>query len=77
MASVTQKDNGTYIIRVFCGRDEYGNKIIKSKIFKPSSPSLSYSRLQKELTHSIKLFEEECASLIENGSLPLFLSVIR
>ena len=67
MASVTQKDNGNFIIRVFCGRDEGGNKIIKSKIFKPSSPNLSYSKLQKELSNCVRLFEEECATLIENG----------
>jgi len=71
MASVTEKNNGKCVIRVFCGTDEHGHKVVKSKTFTPSSPNLSYSKYHKELTHFTKLFEEECQDLIEKGLLKL------
>lgn len=69
MASVTEKSNGKCVVRVFCGNDDYGRKVVKSKTFTPSSPNLSYSKYHKELTHFTKLFEEECQELIEKGLL--------
>ncbi len=44
MPSVTDKPNGKCVIRVFCGTDEFGKKIVKSKTFTPSSPNLPYSK---------------------------------
>ena len=32
MASITQKANGTYLIRVYCGKDEYGKQLVKDKM---------------------------------------------
>ena len=49
MASITQKENGTYLIRIYCGRDSNGKQLTKSTIFKPSSPGLPYAKLTKEL----------------------------
>lgn len=71
MASVTKKSNGRYIIRVFCGTDEYGKKIIKSRTFVPSSKNLSFSKLHKELDFCTKIFEEECQEMIESGRFNL------
>ena len=69
MPSVTDKPNGKCVIRVFCGTDEFGKKIVKSKTFTPSSPNLPYSKYHKELTHFTKLFEEECQEMIQQGLL--------
>lgn len=69
MPSVTDKPNGKCVIRVFCGTDEFGKKIVKSKTFTPSSPNLPYSKYHKELTHFTKLFEEECQEMIQEGLL--------
>ena len=69
MPSVTDKPNGKCVIRVFCGTDEFGKKIVKSKTFTPSSPNLPYSKYHKELTHFTKLFEEECQEMIQKGLL--------
>lgn len=59
MASIVEKQNGTYLIRVFCGRDENGKQITKSTIFKPSSSNLPYAKLTKEMNNFIRIYEEE------------------
>ncbi len=59
MASITQKPNGTYLIRISCGTDAAGKPVSKSKIFKPSRPNLTYQKLNREIDAFIKAFEEE------------------
>ena len=49
MASVTKKPNGTYLVRVSAGKDDYGRQITVSRTFTPSRPNLSYASLQKEI----------------------------
>ena len=42
MANVTTKSNGTYLVRISCGRDIMtGKQILRGRIFKPSKPTLS------------------------------------
>ncbi len=59
MASITQKSNGTYLIRISCGTDAAGKPISKSRIFKPSKPNLTYQKLNREIDAFVKAFEEE------------------
>lgn len=73
MASVTPKPNGTYLIRISCGLDSAGKQVLKSKIFTPSSPNLSYQKLNKEINAFIANFEEEA----RNASLTVSLDRIR
>ncbi len=61
MANVTPKPNGTYLIRVSCGTDAKGHAVTKSKIFKPSKPNLTYSKLNREIEIFTKAFEDEIA----------------
>ena len=61
MANITKKSNGTYLVRISCGSDAAGKNIIKSRIFKPSKPNLSYNKLHLEMEAFIKEFEEEIA----------------
>lgn len=62
MATILERPNGTYLVRVSCGRDPAGRQIIKSKVFTPSAPKLSFARLKKELDQFTKEFEEELSS---------------
>ena len=60
MANITQKQNGTYLVRISCGRDIMtGKQILRGRIFKPSKPDLSQERFQKELNVFIEDFTDE------------------
>ena len=60
MANITQKPNGTYLVRISCGRDIMtGKQIQRGRIFKPSKPDLSQERFQKELNKFIEDFTDE------------------
>ena len=60
MANVMQKPNGTYLVRISCGRDIMtGKQILRGRIFKPSKPDLSQERFQKELNVFIEDFTDE------------------
>ena len=60
MANFTQKPNGTYLVRISCGRDIMtGKQILRGRIFKPSKPDLSQERFQKELNEFIEDFTDE------------------
>lgn len=59
MASITEKPNGTYLIRVYCGTDDTGKQIFKSKTFRPSKRDLPYTKLNKEMNDFIKTLECE------------------
>ena len=60
MANITQKSNGTYLVRISCGRDIMtGKQILRGRIFKPSKPDLSQERFQKELNEFIEDFTDE------------------
>lgn len=76
MANITKKPNGTYLVRVSRGTDSNGKQIIKSRIFKPSSPRLSYSKLEAELGDFIRKFEDELNGLYveENKKAPITFS---
>ena len=57
MANVTTKPNGTYLVRISCGRDIMtGKQILRGRIFKPSKPNLSQKRFEKELNEFIEEF---------------------
>ena len=60
MANITPKSNGTYLIRISCGRDIITSKqILRGRIFKPSNPDLDQERFQKELNVFIEDFTDE------------------
>ena len=60
MANITSKPNGTYLVRISCGRDIMTAKqILRGRIFKPSKPDLSQERFQKELNEFIEDFTDE------------------
>ena len=60
MANITQKSNGTYLVRISCGRDIMtGKQILRGRIFKPSKPDLSQEGFQKELHEFIEDFTDE------------------
>ena len=59
MASVTQRSNGTYLIRISCGTDANGKPIARSRIFKPSKPNLSFQKLNKEIEMFTEAFQRE------------------
>ena len=60
MANITQKPNGTYLVRISCGRDIMtGKQILRGRIFKPSKPDLSQERFQKELNEFIEDLTDE------------------
>ena len=67
MASITQKDNGSYLIRVYCGTDDLGKQQFKSKIFRPSRKNLPYPKLNKEINDFIKAFETEAQEEIQHS----------
>ena len=67
MASVTKKPNGTYLVRVSAGKDDYGRQITVSRTFTPSRPNLSYASLQKE----IGIFTDSLESQILSGGFRL------
>ena len=67
MASITQKDNGSYLIRVYCGTDDLGKQQFKSKIFRPSRKDLPYPKLNKEINDFIKAFEAEAQEEIQTN----------
>ena len=60
MANITKKPNGSYLIRISCGRDIMtGKQILRGRIFKPSKPDLSQEKFQKELNEFIGEFTDE------------------
>ena len=60
MANITQKPNGTYLVRISCGRDIMtGKQILRGRIFKPSKSDLSQEIFQKELNKFIEDFTDE------------------
>ncbi len=60
MANITQKPNGTYLVRISCGRDIMtGKQILRGRIFKPSKPDLSQEIFHKELNVFIEDFTDE------------------
>ena len=60
MANITPKSNGTYLVRISCGRDIMtGKQILRGRIFKPSNPDLDQERFQKELNVFIEDFTDE------------------
>ena len=60
MANITSKPNGTYLVRISCGRDIMtGKQILRGRIFKPSNPDLDQERFQKELNVFIEDFTDE------------------
>ena len=60
MAHIMQKPNGTYLVRISCGRDIMtGKQILRGRIFKPSKSNLSQKKLEKELNNFIESFTEE------------------
>ena len=65
MASVTKKPNGTYLVRVSAGKDDFGRQITVSRTFTPSRPNLSYASLQKE----IGIFTDSLESQILSGDI--------
>ena len=59
MAHIMQKTNGTYLVRISCGRDIMtGKQILRGRIFKPSKPNLSPKRFEKELGDFIESFTD-------------------
>lgn len=63
MAHIMQKTNGTYLVRISCGRDIMtGKQILRGRIFKPSKPNLSPKRFEKELGDFIESFTDELQS---------------
>ena len=55
MAHIMQKTNGTYLVRISCGRDIMtGKQILRGRIFKPSKPNLSSKRFEKSLVTLLK-----------------------
>ena len=63
MAHIMQKTNGTYLVRISCGRDIMtGKQILRCRIFKPSKPNLSPKRFEKELGDFIESFTDELQS---------------
>lgn len=60
MANVTPRPNGTYLVRISCGRDIMtGKQILRGRTFKPSKPNLSQKRFEMELNAFIEEFTEE------------------
>ncbi len=73
MATVIERPNGTYLIRIYCGRDGTGKQVIKSKVFTPSRPGLTYSKLKREVDDFTKKFEAEVAAscgIVDNKKVP-------
>ena len=60
MASIVQKPNGTYLIRIFCGTDENGKVISRARQFTPSRPDLPY--------HALPLSQKQERIFFENFS---------
>ena len=58
MANITKKQNGSYLIRIFLGKDANGKPLFYSKTFWPSKPNIPYSKLQKEMEMFINNMEE-------------------
>ena len=69
MATIKEKANGCYQIRVFCGRDDCGRQIFKSKTFRPSKKNLPYQKLTKEINDFVKAFEDELREQTINNEL--------
>ena len=60
MANITPKSNGTYLVRISCGRDIMtGKQILRGRIFKPLKSDLSQEIFQKELNKFIEDFTDE------------------
>lgn len=59
MATITEKSNGTYLIRIYLGKDGLGKPMQFSRIFKPSRPNLPYTKLRNEMNLFISSMEHE------------------
>lgn len=58
MAAIRKRGN-SYQIRVYCGTDINGKKIMKTKSFTPD-PKMTPTQVEKELNRQATLFEDEC-----------------
>ena len=67
MASILENPNGTFKIRVYCGENEKGRPIVRTKTYTPSHPNLSYAKLTKEVREYAAKFEEEIKALSGNA----------
>lgn len=67
MASILENPNGTFKIRVYCGENEKGRPIVRTKTYTPSHPNLSYAKLTKEVREYAEKFEEEIKELSGNA----------
>ena len=69
MASITQKDNGSYLIRVYCGTDDVGKQQFKSKIFRPSRKDLPYKNVRSIYFETViegkRALDEESVEMFE------------
>lgn len=58
MANITKR-KGSYLIRVSCGYDVSGKKIMQSMTWKPA-PGMTERQIQKELNRQAVMFEQAC-----------------
>lgn len=68
MASI-RKRGRSYQIRVSCGVDHKGQRIVQTKTWTPSD-SMSEKQIKKELNRQSVMFEESCANGSFNSSKP-------
>ena len=59
MAKPTKRKNGSYLLRVFLGRDGEGSQKFRSKTWTPA-PGMTELQQEKEAQRQQFLFEEEC-----------------
>ncbi len=68
MATIRKRGKG-YQIRVFCGTDINGKKLMKTKTYTPDS-GLTQKQIEKELNRQATLFEEDCRNgLVFNNNI--------
>lgn len=71
MAEITQKENGSYSIRCFCGRDSNGKKLRKSMTWKPLD-GMSKREIKAKLQEIVADFEKKCSTDSVFDSFMLF-----
>ena len=59
MAKPTKRKNGSYLLRVFLGRDGNGKQNFRTKTWTPA-PDMTELQQEKEALRQQFLFEEEC-----------------
>ena len=64
----TGKKGVSYLIRSSCGYDVNGNQIVRSRTWKPE-PGLKPKAIEKELQRQAVLFDEECQSRGQSGTV--------